>query len=184
MMSSADGFVQQLSLSSNDFELFDLPVSYKLNRQLLDERWKNLQRTTHPDNFSMQDAASQRVAMQYSVRINEAYQRLKSPLKRAAYLCELHGTPIQAEENTRMSTEFLLQQLQWREQLEDAETFSDIGQLLEEVLAAKELALTRCETSIDIEQDWSSAATEVRALMFMDRFEADIDRRQEQLEKA
>lgn len=176
--------MQQLSLSSNDFELFDLPVGFKLNRQQLDERWKNLQRATHPDNFSMQDAASQRVAMQYSVRINEAYQRLKSPLKRAAYLCELNGASIQAEENTRMPTDFLLQQLQWREELEEAQTLGDVGQLLEKVLAAKELSLTLCENYLDMEHDWLMAAGQVRALMFMERFEEDVDRRQEQLEKA
>jgi len=70
------------------------------------------------------------------VRINEAYQRLKLPLKRAAYLCELNGASIKAEENTRMPSEFLIQQMQWREQLEDADSFLEIGKLQHEVLAA------------------------------------------------
>jgi molecular chaperone HscB len=67
------------------------------DRAVLDARWKELQREAHPDRFAAQGAAAQRVAMQWSVRINEAYQRLKDPLRRAAYLCELHGAPIQAE---------------------------------------------------------------------------------------
>ena len=73
-------------------------------------------RTAHAEG-----TASQRVAMQWAVRVNEAYQRLKDPLRRAAYLCELRGAPIDAETNTAMPADFLLQQMQWREALEDAE---------------------------------------------------------------
>ena len=85
-----------MNLQSNDFELFELPlVAYALDRTSLDDRWKNLQREVHPDRHAAADAQTQRQAMQWSVRINEAYQRLKDPLQRAAYLCELHGAPIQ-----------------------------------------------------------------------------------------
>ena len=180
-MNSGQGLQQSL-LSSNDFDIFNLPLTFNLNRQLLDERWKNLQRMAHPDNFSMQDTASQRIAMQYSVPINDAYQRLKLPLKRAAYLCELNGASIKAEENTRMPSDFLIQQMQWREQLEEADSFLEIGKLHQEVLAAKELAFSRCETFLDIEKNWINAASEVRTLMFMERFEVDIDKRRDQLE--
>ena len=78
---------------------------------MLDARWKDLQREAHPDRFAAQGPAAQRVAMQWSVRINEAYQRLRDPLKRAAYLCELHGAPIRAEDNTAMPAAFLMQQM-------------------------------------------------------------------------
>jgi molecular chaperone HscB len=176
--------LQHFSLSSNDFELFNLPIGFKLNRHLLDDRWKNLQRSIHPDNFSTHEAASQRVAMQYAVRVNEAYQRLKFPLKRAAYLCELNGVRIHAEENTSMPAEFLLRQIQWRERLEETTSLSDMVGLHEELLAAKEAAFLRCETLIDSDKDWTNAAAEVRALMFMERFEVDIDKRLEQLESA
>ena len=74
----------------------------------------------HPDRFAAEGAAAQRVAMQWAVRVNEAYQRLKDPLKRAAYLCELHGAPIDAENNTAMPRDFLMQQMEWREALDDA----------------------------------------------------------------
>ena len=60
--------------------------------------------------------------MQWAVRVNEAYQRLKDPLKRAAYLCELDGAPIDAENNTAMPADFLMQQMEWREALDDADT--------------------------------------------------------------
>ena len=86
-----------MNLQSSDFELFGLPERFAQDRAAIDARWKDLQREAHPDKFAAQGAAAQRVAMQWSVRINEAYQRLKNPLARASYLCELNGAPINAE---------------------------------------------------------------------------------------
>src|SRR3954465_9598095 len=84
-----------VNLGSNDFELFGLPERFAQDRAAIDARWKELQREAHPDKFAAQGASAQRVAMQWSVRINEAYRRLKDPLQRAAYLCELRGAPIE-----------------------------------------------------------------------------------------
>ena len=76
-----------LSLSSNDVELFGLPQQFDIDTAALDQTWKQLQKQVHPDQFSAQGAADKRLAMQWSVRVNEAYQRLKHPVRRAAYLC-------------------------------------------------------------------------------------------------
>ena len=170
-----------MNLQSNDFELFGLVERFAQDRPALDARWKELQRQAHPDKFAAQGAAAQRVAMQWSVRINEAYQRLKEPLRRAAYLCELHGTPIQAEDNTAMPAAFLMQQMEWREALEDAQTVAAIDALDDEVMQARKAGLARCEVLIDLQQDYASAAQQVRALMFIARFADDIERRREQL---
>ena len=86
-----------LTLASSDFALFAVPERFEQDAAALDARWKVLQREAHPDRFAAQDVAAQRQAMQWSVRINEAYQRLKHPLKRAAYLCERAGAPVNAE---------------------------------------------------------------------------------------
>ena len=102
---------------------------------MLDARWKDLQREAHPDRFAAQGPAAQRVAMQWSVRINEAYQRLRDPLKRAAYLCELHGAPIRAEDNTAMPAAFLMQQMQWREALDEATGAAELDALEDETQA-------------------------------------------------
>lgn len=172
------------SLQSNDFELFDLPEQFAQERPVIDARWKELQRQTHPDKFTTEGAAAQRVAMQWSVRVNEAYQRLKDPLRRAAYLCELRGAPIQAENNTAMPTSFLMQQMQWREALEEAADLADLDALQAEVTQARRGLIQACEQLLDQAGDVGAAAQQVRALMFIERFAADIEKRYDQLENA
>ena len=115
-----------MNLQSNDFELFGVPEQFAQDLARIDERWKELQREAHPDRFAAQGAAAQRIAMQWSVRINEAYRRLKDPLARAAYLCELRGAPIDAENNTAMPAQFLVEQMEWRESLEDARSIDEV----------------------------------------------------------
>ncbi len=170
-----------MNLQSDDFELFGLPRRFVQERSAIDSRWKELQREAHPDRFAAQGAAAQRVAMQWSVRINEAYQRLKDPQRRAAYLCELHGMPIRAEDNTAMPPAFLMQQMEWREALEEAHTLAEMDALEREVRQAHKAGLERCATLIDSEQDFAAAAQQVRALMFIARFAQDVAQRQEQL---
>jgi len=170
-----------MRLDDNDFVLFGVPERFAQDRARLDQRWKQLQREAHPDRHAAQGAAAQRVAMQWSVRINEAYQRLKDPLKRAAYLCEQRGAPINAESNTAMPTAFLMQQMQWREALDDAATEADLDALARELSAARAQMLAGIERLLDEAQDASAAANEVRALMFIERFDHDVQARFEQL---
>ncbi len=170
-----------MNLQSDDFELFALPKQFAQDRSVIDARWKELQREAHPDRFAAQGATAQRVAMQWSVRINEAYQRLKDPLKRAAYLCELAGASVRAEDNTAMPTAFLMQQMEWREALEDAVTEKELDALDDEVLLAQRKMLGECARLLDEVGDAPAAVQQVRALMFVARFAEDIERRRDQL---
>ena len=126
-----------MNLQSNDFELFGVPEQFAQDLARIDERWKELQREAHPDRFAAQGAAAQRIAMQWSVRINEAYRRLKDPLARAAYLCELRGAPIEAEKNTAMPAEFLVEQMEWREALDEAAGEEELEDLSERVASKR-----------------------------------------------
>ena len=170
-----------MNLQSNDFELFGLALNHSQDRASIDARWKALQREAHPDKFSTHGASAQRVAMQWSVRINEAYQRLKDPLKRAAYLCELNGCPINAENNTAMPAAFLMQQLEWREALEEARGVSELEQLSQQVLAERQLIFKQCGQSLDTDHDYLAAAQQVRALMFIERFAGDVENHLDQI---
>jgi len=163
-----------ISLQANDFELFGMPIQFAMTRDVLDVRWKELQREAHPDRFAVEGAAAQRIAMQWSVRINEAYQRLKDPVKRAAYLCELHGAPVNAENNTAMPAVFLMQQMTWREALDDIQTQAELETLLNEVQRTHQQALIDMAQAIDDLGDYSAAVGQVRALMFIDRFASEV----------
>ena len=168
------------TLQANDFELFELPPQFALDRSQLDERWKALQREVHPDRFAAEGAVAQRVAMQWSVRINEAYQRLKDPLKRAAYLCELRGQPVNAESNTAMPAAFLMQQMEWRETLDDTDALAALEDLADEVAAERKRVQQSLGQLLDGHGDVQSAVGQVRALMFIERFAAEVDAKLDQ----
>ena len=168
------------SLQANDFELFELPQQFALDRAQLDDRWKAMQREAHPDRFAAEGAAAQRVAMQWSVRINEGYQRLKDPLKRAAYLCELRGAPVNAESNTAMPPAFLMQQMEWRETLDDTQDAGALEELADEVAAERRRVQQSLGQLLDEAGDTQAAVGQVRALMFIERFAAEVDAKLDQ----
>ena len=166
-----------MNLQATDFELFEIPAQFAQDRLVLDAKWKDLQREAHPDKFAAQGAAAQRIAMQWSVRINEAYNRLKDPLKRATYLCELKGAPIEAHTNTAMPPAFMMMQIEWREELEDAETAEQLEKIELQTANYKQEQLLKIEQFIDVKHDFAAAANEVRALMFVARFVGEIEAR-------
>jgi molecular chaperone HscB len=173
-----------MNLSDDDFTLFGLPPRQQLDRAALDARRRELQAATHPDRFAAEGAASQRVAMQWSVRVNEAWQRLKDPLSRAAYLCEQRGVPIAAESNTAMPRAFLMQQMAWREALDDAVGARAL-QALDDTVAAEERRMhAQLVTLLDEQGDTAAAAAQVRALMFVSRFRESLAQRLERLAAA
>lgn len=171
-----------MNLDDDDFTLFGLPARFALDRPALDERWRKLQGQVHPDKFAAQGTAAQRVAMQWAVRVNEAYRRLKDPLARAGYLCELRGAPVDAENNTAMPTTFLMQQMGWREALDEAEGVAEVEAIADQVDAEQRGMFANAGRLLDEAGDPQAAAQQVRALMFVNRFQADIARRLEALE--
>ena len=178
--------VDAVDLHSNDFELMGLPERFAIDRAQLDERWKALQKQSHPDQFAREGAAAQRLAMQWSVRINEAYQRLKDPLARAAYLCRLRGQDVEAERNTAMPAAFLMQQMAWREALEEAEAPEALERLAAEVQQTAAQTLTRVQAELDGADPLGAARAvhEVRALMFIERLRSEVDAKIDRLHEA
>jgi molecular chaperone HscB len=171
-----------MNLQSTDFELFGIPQQFAQDRAALDAQWKALQAQAHPDKFAAQGAAAQRIAMQWSVRINEAYQRLKDPIRRAAYLCELHGAAINAENNTAMPAEFLMQQMELREALDDAQSEENLDKISQQAAKILSEMLSKAERLIDQDKHYPAAAQAVRALMFIEKFQSDVERRVDALQ--
>ena len=156
-----------MNIDADDFTLLGLHKGFALERSQLDAAWKALQARVHPDRFAAEGGAAQRLAMQWAVRVNEAHQRLKDPLKRAAYLCELAGVPVQSESNTAMPGAFLMQQMQWREALEEADTAAEVETLSDEVQLDRKARIARVTRLLDVDANPTQAAQEVRALMFI-----------------
>ena len=164
-------------LKRDDFELFGLPRRFALDRAELDDRRRALQAKVHPDRFAAAGAASQRLAMQWAVRVNEAHERLKDPIRRAAYLCELAGAPIDAENNTAMPPEFLSRQMAWRDALDEATSRADVDALARALADERRQAHERLARTLDEANDFAAAAAQVRALMFVERFAGDVEAR-------
>lgn len=103
--------------STTHFELFGLPVSYDVDRTKLDSRYRELQRTVHPDRFASATDSERRISMQLAARINEGYRILKDPLQRGRYMLELMGHRFADDQQTTDDAEFLMQQMELRETL-------------------------------------------------------------------
>ena len=168
----------------NHFELFHLPQSFAIDPAALDKAYHEVQNRVHPDKFTNATDTEKRVAMQWATRANEAYQTLKSPFKRAAYLCELNGIDLQTESNTSMPREFLMQQMEWREALEEAKATRDLGALdrLEaELRISRNAELQRIGEFLDA-RDFETAARGIRQLMFLEKFGDEVHAVFEKLE--
>jgi molecular chaperone HscB len=156
----------------NHFELFHLPQRFTIDGGALDAAFREVQSRVHPDKFVVATDAERRVAMQWATRANEAYQTLKNPQRRAQYLCELNGVDLQTESNTAMPMAFLMQQMEWREELAEARAARDAGLLDKldgQLRAARKGQLKDIEAHLDA-GDYHAAAQGVRALMFLEKF--------------
>ncbi len=161
----------------NYFELFGLPTQYALDPSSLEDTWRANAAKVHPDRYVNASPAEKRVVMQWASTINEAYRVLKTPLNRARYLCEQAGCDLQAENNTRMDTAFLVRQMEWREQLDEARDASSF-----EALAALENDIRQAQADmegamlalIDRQRDYEQAAGKVREWMFIDKLAREV----------
>jgi len=157
------------------FSLFGLPSRFDLDAQALESAWRTVAAQVHPDRFATASPAERRVAMQWAARANEAYRQLRDPLLRARYLCEQAGVDLQTESNTSMDTAFLMQQMTWREMMDDAR--DDAGVLaalrteLEEARQQMRTVLTRL---LDEQRDFAAAGLKVREWMFVEKLAQEL----------
>jgi molecular chaperone HscB len=174
-----------MDFKQTHFELFGLPQSYALDRNQLDTAYRDLQNAVHPDRFAAQPEAEQRVAMQWATQVNEAYQTLKHPVNRGVYLLHLQGIDVLDASNTKMAPAFLMQQMEWREAIEDARAGKSVGALdalSEDLRAAHRRIEAQLAELIDNAHDFTAATEVVRQLRFMDKVIAEVGDVYEELE--
>jgi molecular chaperone HscB len=173
-------------MTRDHFALFDMAPAFALDATALDQRYREIQARVHPDKHAHLSDAEQRVSMQWATHANEAYQTLKSPLKRAQYLLALRGVDPQIERNTAMPMEFLVQQLECREVVAEARSEHDMEALEELLLEMRREIKREYETigrQLDAE-DNAAAAQTVRRLLFKDKLLHEIEDAIEAIETA
>lgn len=161
--------------SDDHFSLFGLPARFALDAQALESAWRGVAAQVHPDRFATASPAERRVAMQWAARANEAYRQLREPLSRARYLCEQHGIDLQTESNTSMDVSFLMQQMQWREMLDEARDDPQAQAALRaELDEAREQMRQTLTTLLDQQQDYAAAGARVREWMFIEKIAQEL----------
>lgn len=167
----------------NYFEIFSLDESFDLDIDKLTAEYKKLQAQSHPDKFSDADDATRLKALQMSSILNEAFNTLKSPLKRAAYLLILKGVDPEEHRQEHLSESLLLQQMDWRDQLEKAETEEDLNtldRLKQEVKAEQQACIDELRSSMAAEK-YSEAKPLYNKLQFIEKMLSEINRSEEHI---
>ncbi len=164
------------SASENYFDFFGLSPQFSLDLAQLDHAYLAIQKEVHPDRHTQGSDSEQRIAMQMATLANTAHQTLKHPIQRGLYLCKLHGVEANLETNTAMPTAFLLQQMAWRDSLEEsADDFAALDALTAEVDSAYKAALVELAEAMDRTHNYQRAAELLRGLLFIDKFATELD---------
>lgn len=167
-----------MDLTADFFSLFELPRAFRLNVSELDSRYRDVQAQVHPDRFANAPEGERRLSMQWATRANEAYQTLKKPLGRARYLLELHGHDLQAENNTAMPADFLMEQMEWREAVMEARAGRDhheLEHLHNRLRADIDSRYEEVGQLLDDAKEFALATDRVRRLMFLEKLLSEID---------
>jgi molecular chaperone HscB len=160
------------------FELFGLAPAFGLDPAALEASYRRIQSQVHPDRFAHAGDAERRASLQWTTRVNEAYRTLRDPVQRAKHILELHGVDVAFETNTQMPPEFLVQQLELREELEQALAARDaaaLDALRNRLSSSRKRLELQIGEAIDGRKDHAGAAELVRKLMFLHRLDEEID---------
>jgi molecular chaperone HscB len=166
-----------MDIRADHFSLFGLNPGFRLDLSDLDSRYRDIQAQVHPDRFANAGDAERRLSMQWATHANEAYQTLKKPLERAKYLLHLAGHDIQAESNTAMPAEFLMEQMEWREAVMEARNGGDHHELEHLHNRLRGDIVARYDELGDLfdQGDHTIATDRVRRLMFLEKLLYEID---------
>lgn len=170
----------------NYFSLFSLPQQFDLDVKLLETNFRKIQSESHPDRFVSANASEKLASMQLATLANEAYDTLKNSAVRAKYLLEQLGIDAIADTNTALPADFLMQQMERREMLEQAKANNNITTLellYRELRTEAKVMETKLVNLFDIHKDYLAATDVTRKLIFVDKVSADIQQAIEHLDE-
>ena len=153
-------------MTQNYFELFNLPEKFQIDLEMLQENYLAIQKEIHPDRFATSSENEKVQSMIKSTQANDAFQTLKSPIKRAKYILSLH----KSVEKITLPPDFLMQQMEWEEHFETIEkNSSELTEFKSTINKKyKEYSLL-ISTQIDDDQNWSDAAISIDKLYFIEK---------------
>jgi molecular chaperone HscB len=165
-------------LSSNFFELFEVPVAYEVDLDLVQQRYRELQKVVHPDKFVNASDQEKRISMQQTSWINEAFNTLKQPVDRAIYLMGLKGIDLHLQNETTMDAGFLMEQMEMREALSDVRSKDDplaeldnfARQIKDKMKSMMEgFSATYADDHLDDAKEW------IRKMQFVQKAKKEVD---------
>ena len=169
-------------VNKNYFELFDLPETYDLDVDRLTAQYHMLQLNYHPDKHSSASEKEKMSAQVSSSYINDAYETLNSPLKRAAYVLAIKGKDTEKVNQSDLSMEVLVEQMELRESLSDLPKDETALQALEELKSnvQRKVNVKQVKFAKEIESDELSAAKKTfHELQFFFKLLAEIEEGEE-----
>jgi molecular chaperone HscB len=178
-----------VDFSKNYFELFGMPVGFRVDKTALAERYRDLQKVVHPDRFASGSEAEQRLSLQQTTQLNEAHATLKDPVKRAIYLLKLNGVDMALEKETTQDTAFLMEQLELREQLSEAKHQADPVAVLDELMGRVDAMIKALVAQLAMqfetatEEQLEAARESVRKMQFLNKLHAEAQALEEELEE-
>ncbi len=177
--------LRESGLNENYFELFALKQCFAIDTTALEGQYRQIQSKAHPDRFVTASSTEKLQSMQLATLANEAYQTLKKPASRAKYLLTLNKIDAIEETNTSMPADFLMQQMEWREALEDYKAAKDIDgleNLMKEMRQVASALTNELNHLFDEKNDLTSATATTRKLIFIDKVCEDINKAITQIE--
>lgn len=166
------------------YALFELQPAFDIDQEMLASRYRELARKVHPDRFADAGETEQRHAIERSANLNEAYQTLKSPSRRARYLLTLEGREMPLEA-TVQDPAFLMQQMQWREELEELQEDADLPGIVSFKTRLKAAQQDLHDAFALIWRDESQreeAERLVRRMQFLDKLTQEVRQLEERLD--
>ena len=177
--------MQSPDLSQNYFELFGLPVAFDIDRSALRSEQRRLQASYHPDRFVNAGDRDRRLSVQVASWINQAYETLRDPVKRARYLLDVKGVEIADESATTGDTAFLMEQMELREEIDACRKATDGLQRSHRVAERLQQRATELASQFvaDYEAGNFEQATGVtHKMQFIQRIQQQLDELQFELE--
>jgi molecular chaperone HscB len=167
----------------NYFELFGLPVDFDLDAGELARRYREMQRRVHPDKYASGSDAERRISMQLTTLVNEAYQTLRDPVRRARYLLNLGGADTREDTDTAMDPAFLMEQMELRETLAEVRALSEPHKRLAELANDATIRLQQKigQFRDSYRRDPEQARRSLREMQFLDKLRREIEDLEEEL---